>query len=87
MKRSDLGLLRQARTPSLPFRTHDDQHAPAENPCAAYSTDCAAKNQDPHVGCNSANQRTQLEDEDGKDDDMFRREDLCPLRVDQIEAE
>jgi hypothetical protein len=67
--------------------THDDKHATTEDSSSTDTTDSSSKNQHPHTGCNGANQGSQFEDEDGKDDDVFRREDLGPLGVDEVEAE
>ena len=66
--------------------TYDDQHASTKDSGTSNSTDRSSKDQNPHVGCYTTNERSELKDEYSKDDDMFRREDLEPLRVDEIES-
>ena len=56
--------------------TYDDQHATAEDPGTSDTTDRSSEDQDPHIGCYTTNERSELKDENSKDDDMFRREDL-----------
>jgi len=67
--------------------TYDDQHASTEDSGTSNTTDCSPEDQDPHIGCYTTNKRSELKDEYSKDDDMFRREDLEPLGVDEIETE
>jgi hypothetical protein len=86
MKSSDLSL-RSASLPETNEATYNDQHATTEDPGTSNTTDRSSKDQDPHIGCYTANERSELKDENGKDDDMFRREYLKPLGVNKIKAE
>jgi hypothetical protein len=72
---SDLSLS-SASLPNTNEATYNDQHATTEDPSTSNTTDCSSKDQDPHIGCDTTNERSKLKDENGKDDDMFRREDL-----------
>lgn len=67
--------------------TYDDEHTAAKDTCSSYTANRSTENQDSHIWRHCANERSELEDEDGEDDDVFGREDLGPLRVNQIEAE
>ena len=67
--------------------TNNDEHATAKDPCAAYTADRSTEDEHPHIGRDGADERADFEDEDGKDDDVLGRENLGPLRVDQVEAE
>lgn len=51
--------------------TYDNHHTTAKDSRSSDSADRSSQNQDPHTGCYSTDQRPELEDEDGKDDDMF----------------
>lgn len=64
-----------------------DDHGPAEDACCAGAGDGAAKNQDVHAGRDAADERAELEDEDGEHDDVFGGEDLEELGVDEVEGE
>jgi len=86
MKSSDLGLT-SALLPDTFGVTYYDQHASTKDSGTSNSTDRSSKDQNPHVGCYTTNERSELKDENGKDDDMFRRENLEPLGVNEIESE
>jgi len=85
VKSSDLGLTSASLLHPNEL-TYDDQHASAEDSGTPNTTDRSSEDQNPHIGCYTTNERSELKDEYSKDDDMFRREDLEPLRVDEIES-
>jgi hypothetical protein len=86
MKSCDFGLT-SALLPKTNEATYNDQHATTEDPGTSNTTDRSSKDQDPHIRCYTTNERSELKDKYSKDDNMFRREDLEPLRVNKIKAE
>jgi hypothetical protein len=90
MQSSDLSLNishSSHHSPEPTTLTHNDQHAPTKNSSSSDPADSSSEDQDPHTGCHRTDERAELKDEYRKDNDMFRREDLGPLGVDQVEAE
>ena len=65
----------------------DDHHSPTEDPRRTRTRDRPTEDEDVHARRDPADERADLEDEDGEHDDVFRREDLVELGVDQVEAE
>jgi hypothetical protein len=71
MKSGDLSLTSAFLLPETNEATYNDQHATTEDSGTSNTTDCSSKDQDPHIGCYTANERSELKDEYSKDDDMF----------------
>lgn len=67
--------------------TYNNEHTSAEDPSASNPADSSSEDQDSHTRCYGTDERSELEYEYGKDDDMFRGKYLGPLGVDEIEAE
>jgi hypothetical protein len=65
----------------------NDQHTPAEDSRRSDASKRSSEDQNVHVWRDTADERSQLEHEDRKHHDNFRREDLSPLRIEQSEAE
>jgi hypothetical protein len=71
VKSGDLGLTSAFLLPKTNEATDNDQHATTEDPSTSHTTDRSSKDQDPHIGCYTTNERSKLKDENGKDDNMF----------------
>jgi hypothetical protein len=67
--------------------TYDNEHTSAEDTSTSNPADSSSEYQDSHTRCYGTDERSEFEYEYGKDDDMFRGENLGPLGVDEIEAE
>ena len=65
----------------------DDDHSSTEQTCSSDTSDGSTEDQDVHGGGDTADERSDLEDEDGEHHDVFGGEDLGPLGVDQVKAE
>lgn len=65
----------------------NNDHCSGEESCCTKTGDGSAEDEDVHVGCGTAHDAADLEDEDRQEHDMLRGEHLVELRVDEVEAE
>lgn len=65
----------------------NNDHGRRKDARCSYTGDSSTENEDHHRWSDTADEGSELKDEDGKDDDVLGGEELTPLRVEEVEAE